>query len=87
MLNQAQKELSQAVQHGEKKTSLLSQYISQHSRGSQGIFSKSGAKKTMGALLLLNRNKSIFCKSFFDALDALHAIVAGVQLDNHLINA
>ena len=41
----------------------------------------------MGVLLLRNRNKSIFCKSVFDALEALHAIVAGVQLDNHLINA
>ena len=36
---------------------------------------------------MLNRHKSIFCKSIFDALDALHTIVAGVQLDNHLFNA
>ena len=44
-------------------------------------------QKTIGVLLLLNRHKSIFCKSIFDALDALHTIVAGVQLDNHLFDA
>ena len=41
----------------------------------------------MGVLLLLNRNKSIFCEFVFDPLDAVNAIVTGVQLDNHFINA